>query len=98
MLRDPVPTAVGQVLANASKGVLIVDGTKVPSMAGWGTNYLSSLADLLNDANGGGLLELADPLAHGAVRIVPVAGGPKTVAAGRQGADGDARAPAHPRA
>lgn len=38
-------------------------------MAGWGTNYLADLCRLLNDANAGELLELADPLAHGAVRM-----------------------------
>lgn len=69
VLRDPVPTAVKQALANTGKGVLIVDGSKMTTMAGWGTNYLTDLADLLNDANAGGLLELADPLAHGAVRM-----------------------------
>lgn len=69
VLRDPVPTAVASALANAGKGVLVVDGNKMPTMAGWGTNYLAGLADLLNDANGGELLELADPLAHGAVRM-----------------------------
>jgi hypothetical protein len=70
VLRDPVPTAVKQGLASAGgKGVLIVDGSKMPSLAGWGTNYLVDLADLLNRANAGELLELADPGAHGAVRM-----------------------------
>ena len=78
VLRDPVPTAVKQALANAGKSVLIVDGTKMTTLAGWGTNYLTDLANLLNDANAGELLELADLLAHGAVRMryacVPVIG------------------------
>ena len=69
VMRDPVPTAVEQGLANASKGALIIDGTKMPTLAGWGTNFLTDLADLLNAANAGELLELADPLAHGAVRM-----------------------------
>ena len=69
VLRDPVPTAVASALANASKGVLVVDGNKMPTMAGLGTNFLAGLGDLLNDANAGELLELADPLAHGAVRM-----------------------------
>lgn len=69
VLRDPVPTAVKQGLANASKGMLIIDGTKLPTLAGWGRNYLVDLADLLNDGNAGELLELADPMAHGAVRM-----------------------------
>ncbi len=69
VLRDPAPTAAKQALANASKGVLIADGTKSPTWAGWGAHFLTDLADLLNDANAGELLELADPLAHGAVRM-----------------------------
>ncbi len=69
VLRDPVPTAIASALANAGKGVLVADGNKMPTMAGCGTNYLAGLADLLNDANAGELLELADPLAHGAVRM-----------------------------
>lgn len=69
VLRDPVPTAVKQALANTGKGLLMVDGTKMTTLAGWGTNYLTDLANLLNDANAGELLELADPLAHGAVRM-----------------------------
>lgn len=69
VLRDPVPTVVKQGLANANTGMLIIDGSKMPTMAGWGTNYLTDLVDLLNDAGAGGLLELADPLAHGAVRM-----------------------------
>ncbi len=69
VLRDPAPTAAKQALANASKGVLIADGTKSPAWAGWGAHFLTDLADLLNDANAGELLELADPLAHGAVRM-----------------------------
>ena len=78
VLRDPVPTAVKQALANADKGLLLADGTKMPSMAGFGMNYLTDLAKLLNSANAGELLELADPWAHGAVRMrcacVPVIG------------------------
>lgn len=69
VLRDPVPKAVASALANASKGVLVIDGNKLPTMAGWGANYLTDLGNLLNDANAGELLELADPLAHGAVRM-----------------------------
>jgi hypothetical protein len=69
VLRDPVPKAVSSALANASKGVLIINGNKMPTMAGWATNYLTDLANLLNNANAGELLELADPLAHGAVRM-----------------------------
>ena len=69
VLRDPIPTAVKQALANAGKGTLIVDGGRMTTMAGWGTNYLADLAGLLNGANAGDLLELADPLAHGAVRM-----------------------------
>lgn len=69
MLRNPVPSALEQTLADASKGVLVVDGAKMPTLVGWGTNYLTDLADFLNDANVGDLLELPDQRAHGAVRM-----------------------------
>jgi len=69
VLRDAAPKVIKTGLAAATKGVLVVDSRKLPTHAGWGTNYDIDGADLLNAASAGSLLELADPLAHGAVRM-----------------------------
>lgn len=69
VLRDAAPTVVKTALAAATKGTLVVDSRKMPTHAGWGTNYDIDGAVLLNNASAGNLLELADPRAHGAVRM-----------------------------
>jgi hypothetical protein len=73
LLRDPVQTEVKRVLEAASGGVLIVDGRRMPTMAGFGVNYDLPTAQLLNDAAAGRALELADPRAAGCIRMRPVA-------------------------
>ncbi|KQY97187.1 hypothetical protein ASD45_21005 [Pseudolabrys sp. Root1462] len=72
VLRDPVQTEVKRGLEAANSGVLIVDGRRMPSMAGFGVNYDTLTAQLLNDASVGRPLELADPRADGCVRMRPV--------------------------
>lgn len=72
VLRDPVQTGVKRCLEAAASGVLIVDGRRMPSMAGFGVNYDTVTSKLLNDAASGRALELADPQTDGCVRMRPV--------------------------
>lgn len=69
VLRDPIPTTAHKAFAATRKGVLMVDGTKMPTFAGWGRNFLTGMADVLNGANAGELLELPNPLVHGATQM-----------------------------
>jgi len=72
LLRDPVQTEVKRALEAASGGILLVDGRRMPTMAGFGANYDLPTAQLLNDAGAGRALELADPRAAGCIRMRPV--------------------------
>lgn len=73
VLRDPVQTAVKRGLEAASRGILVVDGRRMPTMAGFGVNYDGQSAQLLNDAAAGRALELSDPQTEGSVQMRPVA-------------------------
>jgi hypothetical protein len=72
LLRDPVQNVLKRALETASGGVLVADGRRMPSMAGFGVNYDSLTAQLLNDAAAGHELELADPRLASCIRMRPV--------------------------
>jgi hypothetical protein len=72
VLRDPLPTAFAKALSEATRqGLLLVDGRRLPTMAGFGVNYDVKTAKTLNQAAAGDHLELADPQVPGCVRPRP---------------------------
>lgn len=73
VLRDPSQTDVTRALEAAESGVLLVDGRRLPTMVGFGINYDTLTANLLNTAAAGRPLELADPRLADCVRMRPVA-------------------------
>ena len=72
VLRDPGQKDVRHALETAEAGVLLVDGRRMATMAGFGTNYDTLTANLLNTAASGRPLELADPRFADCIRMRPV--------------------------
>lgn len=72
VLRDPGQKDVTRALEAAATGVLLVDGRRMPTMAGFGVNYEDATAAVLNTAAAGHPLELADPRLAGCIRMRPV--------------------------
>lgn len=73
VLRDPAPNEVTRSLAAARSGLLLVDGRRLPTAAGFGVNYDLGTAALLNGAAMGHPIELADPQLSGCIRMRPIA-------------------------
>ena len=72
VLRDPGQKDVRNALEAAEAGVLLVDGRRMATMAGFCTNYDTSTANLLNTAASGRPLELADPRFADCIRMRPI--------------------------
>jgi hypothetical protein len=69
VLRDPAPKFFAKMLSEATRGLLLVDGRRLPSAAGFGVNYDSATAEILNRAAAGDRLELADPQVAGCLEL-----------------------------
>jgi hypothetical protein len=72
VLRDPGQKDVTRALEAADRGILLVDGRRMPTMVGFGVNYDMLTANLLNAAAAGHPLELADPRLAYCIRMRPV--------------------------
>ncbi|MBS0248418.1 MAG: hypothetical protein JSR61_17520 [Proteobacteria bacterium] len=72
ILRDGKQNEVMRAFEAAEAGVLLIDGRRLPSAAGFGANYDTATACLLNAAAAGRPLELADPRLADCVRMRPV--------------------------
>jgi hypothetical protein len=72
VLRNPGQKNATSALEAADRGILLVDGRRLPTMSGFGVNYDDATADLLNTAAAGHPLELADPRLAYCIRMRPV--------------------------